>query len=149
MSGIIFQNLSLGGIFLNAISIKKTEEKLEKKKAKLQKLLTTKNQIEYKIKLLRADIEDLQTRQFEQFKKAAKKENIEIRADDIPKILQLIKSLQQSSKTSSENTNDETVTNLDQNSKTDSLFEEDYKSVQHSGLRTLDSLQSIESFYKS
>ena len=134
---------------MNAIYIKKTEEKLEKKKAKLQKLLTTKNQIEYKIKLLRADIEDLQTRQFEQFKKAAKKENIEIRADDIPEILQLIKSLQQSSKTSPENTNDETVTNLDQNSKTDSLFEEDYESVQHSGLRTLDSLQSIESFYKS
>ena len=56
---------------MNAISIKKTEDKLEKKKAKLQKLLTTKNQIEYKIKLLKTDIENLQTRQFEQFKKAA------------------------------------------------------------------------------
>ena len=135
---------------MNAISIKKIEEKLEKKKAKLQKLLTTKNQIEYKIKLLRADIEDLQTRQFEQFKKAAKKENIEIRADDIPEILHIIKSLQQNSKTNSENINDETVTNLDQTSKTDSLFEENYESVQqHSGLRTLDSLQSIESFHKS
>lgn len=135
---------------MNAISIKKIEEKLEKKKAKLQKLLTTKNQIEYKIKLLRADIEDLQTRQFEQFKKAAKKENIEIRADDIPEILQLIKSLQQSSKTSSaENINDETVTNLDQTSKTDSLFESGDEPIQHSVLRTLDSLQSIESFHKS
>ena len=42
------------------------------------------------IKELRADIEKLQASQFEQFKKAAKKENIEIRVDDIPEILQLI-----------------------------------------------------------
>ena len=141
--------MSIGGIFLNAISIKKTEDKLEKKKAKLQKLLTTKNQIEYKIKLLKADIEDLQTRQFEQFKKAAKKENVEIRADDIPEILQLIKNLQQSSKNSFENSNDETLTNLSQTSQADALFETDDEPVQHSGLRTLDSLQSIESFHKS
>lgn len=134
---------------MNAISIKKTEEKLEKKKAKLQKLLTTKNQIEYKIKLLKADIENLQTLQFEQFKKAAKKENVEIRSDDIPEILQLIKNLQQSSKTSLENSDEKTVTNLNQPSKIDALFEEDDESVQHSGLRTLESLQSIESFHKS
>ena len=79
-------------------SVKKLEEKLAKKKIRLQKLLAEKDRLEIKIKKLRVDIEKLQTNQFEQFKKAAKRENIEIRGDDIPEILQLIKNLQQGSK---------------------------------------------------
>jgi len=53
--------------------IKKSDSKLEKKKAKLQKLISTKNQNEHKIKLLKADIEVLQTQQFEKLKKLLKK----------------------------------------------------------------------------
>ena len=85
-------------------SLKKLEDKLNKKKFRLQKLLAEKDTLEIKIKALRADIEKLQANQFEQFKKAAKKENIEIRLDDIPAILQLIKNLQQGSKIEIEHT---------------------------------------------
>ena len=74
--------------------IKNLEEKLSKKKAKLQKYLEEKNKLEVKIKKLQADVEYLQAKQFEQFKKAVKKEKIEIRVDDIPEILQLIKDFQ-------------------------------------------------------
>ena len=106
---------------------KKSDSKLEKKKAKLQKLLSTKNQIERKIKLLKADIEVLQTQQFEKLKKAAKKENLEIRSDDIPEILQLIKNLQQNSKVARDEVEEENTTT-------------------YNGMRTLQSLQSINSF---
>ena len=75
--------------------IKNLEEKLLKKKAKLQKYLEEKNKLEVKIKKLQADVEFLQAKQFEQFKRAAKKEKIEINVDDIPEILRLIKDFQQ------------------------------------------------------
>lgn len=80
------------------ISMKKLEDKLEKKKIRLKKLLAEKDKLEIKIKELRADIEKLQASQFEQFKKAAKRENIEIRVDDIPEILQLIKNFSKGQK---------------------------------------------------
>lgn len=125
--------------------IKKSDSKLEKKKAKLQKLLSTKNQIEHKIKLLKAEIEVLQTQQFEKLKKAAKKENIEIRSDDIPEILQLIKNLQQNSKVDSEKISKETLENeLEQNC-SEHIGEED--ATTYNGMRTLQSLQSIDSFH--
>ena len=125
--------------------IKKSDSKLEKKKAKLQKLIVTKNQIEHKIKLLKADIEALQTQQFEKLKKAAKKENLEIRSDDIPEILQLIKNLQQTSKIDSEEilettSEDETAQNYSEN------IEEEDTSSYYNGMRTLQSLQTIKSF---
>lgn len=129
---------------MNENLTKKSDSKLEKKKAKLQKLISTKNQIEHKIKLLKADIEVLQTQQFEKLKKAAKKENLEIRSDDIPEILQLIKNLQQNSKTDSENSVDATVTEFSEQISEIKLSKKDSDSVQRSGLRTLDSLQSIE-----
>ena len=124
--------------------IKKSDNKLEKKKAKLQKLLSTKNQIEHKIKLLKADIEVLQTQQFEKLKKAAKKENLEIRSDDIPEILQLIKNLQQTSKIDSEeisetNSEDDTKQSYSEN------VAEEYTTT-YNGMRTLQSLQTINSF---
>lgn len=78
--------------------IKNLEEKLSKKKAKLQKYLDEKNKLEVKIKKLQADVEYLQAKQFEQFKRAAKKEKIEINVDYIPEILRLIKDFQQSVK---------------------------------------------------
>ena len=78
-------------------SMKKLEEKLEKKKSKLQTLENRKSEIEEKIKGIQKQIEDLESFQFEQLKKSAKKENIEIRASDIPEILKLIKELQKSS----------------------------------------------------
>ena len=77
--------------------MKKLEEKLEKKKSKLQTLENRKSEIEEKIKVIQKQIEDLESFQFEQLKKSAKKENIEIRASDIPEILKLIKELQKSS----------------------------------------------------
>ena len=49
------------------VSMKKLEDKLEKKKIRLQKLLVEKDKLEIKIKELRADIEKLQASQFEQF----------------------------------------------------------------------------------
>ena len=78
-------------------SMKKLEEKLEKKKSKLKILENRKLEIEEKIKAVQKQIEDLESFQFEQLKKSAKKENIEIRASDIPEILKLIKELQKSS----------------------------------------------------
>ena len=116
---------------MNINLAKKSDNKLEKKKAKLQKLLSTKNQIEHKIKLLKAEIEVLQTQQFEKLKKAAKKENLEIRSDDIPEILQLIKNLQQTSKVEHEQSYSENV-------------EED-EATTYNGMRTLQSLQTINS----
>lgn len=127
-------------------SMKKLEDKLEKKKIRLQKLLAEKDKLEIKIKELRADIEKLQANQFEQFKKAAKRENIEIRVDDIPEILQLIKNLQQGSKIEILETSD-TDTVVDdssvESSRTDDVNED--KIIRHNGLRTLDSLESLAS----
>ena len=127
-------------------SMKKLEDKLAKKKIRLKKMLAEKDKLEIKIKELRADIEKLQANQFEQFKKAAKRENIEIRIDDIPEILQLIKNLQQGAKIEVlETTNSDTV-------RADSSFElsrtdevDENKIIQRNGLRTLDSLESLAS----
>lgn len=127
-------------------SMKKLEDKLEKKKIRLQKLLAEKDKLEIKIKELRADIEKLQANQFEQFKKAAKRENIEIRIDDIPEILQLIKNLQQGAKIEIEETTDaDTV--LDDSSLEPSNIDDDdeNKIIQRNGLRTLESLESVAS----
>ena len=128
------------------VSMKKLEDKLEKKKIRLQKLLVEKDKLEIKIKELRADIEKLQASQFEQFKKAAKKENIEIRVDDIPEILQLIKNLQQGSKIEILETPD-TDTFPDnssfRSSRTDGVNEN--ADIRRNGLRTIDSLESIAS----
>ncbi len=128
------------------VSMKKLEDKLEKKKIRLQKLLAEKDKFEIKIKELRADIEKLQANQFEQFKKAAKKENIEIRVDDIPEILQLIKNLQQGSKIEILETPD-TGTFPDnssfRSSRTDGVNEN--ADIRRNGLRTIDSLESIAS----
>ena len=126
--------------------MKKLEDKLEKKKIRLQKLLAEKDKLDIKIKELRADIEKLQASQFEQFKKAAKRENIEIRVDDIPEILQLIKNLQQGSKIELEETNvSDTVVDDSsfESSRIDDVDED--KIIQRNDLRTLDSLESIAS----
>ena len=123
-------------------SMKKLEDKLEKKKIRLQKLLAEKDKLEIKIKELRAYIEKLQANQFEQFKKAAKRENIEIRVDDIPEILQLIKNLQQGAKIEIEETT-ESDTVVDEPSSTDDVDEN--KIIQRNGLRTLESLESVAS----
>ena len=128
------------------ISMKKLEDKLEKKKIRLQKLLVEKDKLELKIKELRADIEKLQANQFEQFKKAAKRENIEIRVDDIPEILQLIKNLQQDTKIEIEETTDSDIVLDDSSldpSHTDDVDEN--KIIQRNGLRTLESLESVAS----
>ena len=128
------------------ISMKKLEDKLEKKKIRLQKLLVEKDKLELKIKELRADIEKLQANQFEQFKKAAKKENIEIRVDDIPEILQLIKNLQQGAKIEILETPD--TDKLPDSSSFESSPKDNADTnviTQRSGLRTLDSLESIAS----
>ena len=127
-------------------SMKKLEDKLEKKKIRLQKLLTEKDKLEIKIKELRSDIEKLQANQFEQFKKAAKRENIEIRVDDIPEILQLIKNLQQDTKIEIEETTDSDIVLDDSSldpSHTDDVDEN--KIIQRNGLRTLESLESVAS----
>ena len=123
-------------------SMKKLEDKLEKKKIRLQKLLVEKDKLEIKIKELRADIEKLQANQFEQFKKAAKRENIEIRVDDIPEILQLIKNLQQGAKIEIEETT-ESDTVVDESSRTNDVDED--KIIPRNGLRTLESLESVAS----
>lgn len=128
------------------VSMKKLEDKLEKKKIRLQKLLVEKDKLEIKIKELRADIEKLQASQFEQFKKAAKKENIEIRVDDIPEILQLIKNLQQGSKIEILETPD--TDKLPDSSSFESSSKDSTDTnttTQRNGLRTLDSLESIAS----
>ena len=128
------------------ISMKKLEDKLEKKKIRLQKLLVEKDKLELKIKELRADIEKLQANQFEQFKKAAKRENIEIRVDDIPEILQLIKNLQQGLKIEIEETADTDNLLVDsavESSRTDKTDKD--IDTRSNGLRTLDSLESIAS----
>ena len=128
------------------ISMKKLEDKLEKKKIRLQKLLVEKDKLELKIKELRADIEKLQANQFEQFKKAAKRENIEIRVDDIPEILQLIKNLQQGAKIEILETPD--TDKLPDSSSFESSPKDNADTnviTQRSGLRTLDSLESIAS----
>lgn len=122
-------------------SIKKLEEKLDKKKARLQKLVNERSKIEIKIKGLRSDIEKMQAIQFEQFKKAARKENIEIRVDDIPEILQLIKNFQQDSSLECEG---ETEESTDATSfRTDAAN----KNVvpRNNSLRIISSLESIES----
>ena len=127
-------------------SMKKLEDKLEKKKIRLQKLLAEKDRLEIKIKELRSDIEKLQASQFEQFKKAAKRENIEIRVDDIPEILQLIKNLQQGAKIEIEETTDSD--NVLDDSSLELLHTDDVdenKIIQRNGLRTLDSLESLAS----
>ena len=127
-------------------SMKKLEDKLEKKKIRLQKLLAEKDKLEIKIKELRADIEKLQASQFEQFKKAAKKENIEIRVDDIPEILQLIKNLQHGSKIEILETPDSDK--LPGSSSFDSSLKDNTNTsttTQRSGLRTLESLESVAS----
>ena len=46
----------------------------------------------------------MQAKQFEQLKRAAKKEKIEINVDDIPEILRLIKDFQQGAKFNSKST---------------------------------------------
>ena len=128
-------------------SMKKLEDKLEKKKIRLRKLIAEKDKLEIKIKELRADIEKLQANQFEQFKKAAKKENIEIRVDDIPEILQLIKNLQQGSKIEIEEITDSDNLLVDssiESSRTDNADKN--MDTRHKGLRTLDSLESVSSF---
>ena len=128
------------------VSMKKLEDRLDKKKIRLQKLLVEKDKLELKIKELRADIEKLQANQFEQFKKAAKRENIEIRVDDIPEILQLIKNLQQGSKFEIEETADTDnllVDSSGESSRTDKTDKD--IDTRSNGLRTLDSLESIAS----
>lgn len=129
---------------MNMNLTKKSDSKLEKKKAKLRKLLSTKNQIERKIKLLKADIEVLQTQQFEKLKKAAKKENLEIRSDDIPEILQLIKNLQQNSKVDRDEVEEEPFENELEQNYSEKVAEEN--TTTYNGMRTLQSLQSINSF---
>ena len=128
------------------VSMKKLEDKLEKKKIRLQKLLVEKDKLEIKIKELRADIEKLHASQFEQFKKAAKRENIEIRVDDIPEILQLIKNLQQGSKIEileTADTDNVLVDSAVESSHTDETDKD--IDTRSNGLRTLDSLESIAS----
>ena len=128
------------------VSMKKLEDKLEKKKIRLQKLLVEKDKLEIKIKELRADIEKLQASQFEQFKKAAKKENIEIRIDDIPEILQLIKNLQQGSKIEILETPDTDMlpdSSSFRSYRTDGVNEN--TDIRCNGLRTIDSLESVAS----
>lgn len=127
-------------------SIKRLEDKLEKKKIRLKKLLAEKDKIEIKIKDLRADIEKLQASQFEQFKKAAKRENIEIRVDDIPEILQLIKNLQQGSKIEIEETSD-ADNRLADSSAESSCTDDAGRDIctRRNGLCTLDSLESMAS----
>ena len=127
-------------------SMKRLEYKLEKKKIRLQKLLVEKDKLEIKIKELRADIEKLQANQFEQFKKAAKRENIEIKVDDIPEILQLIKNLQQGSKIEILETPDTDI--LPDSSSFESYQRDNADkntTIQRNGLRTLDSLESVAS----
>ena len=124
--------------------IKNLEEKLLKKKAKLQKYLDEKNKLEVKIKKLQADVEFLQAKQFEQFKKAAKKEKIEINVDDIPEILRLIKDFQQGVKFDSDGTR---YVSLDESSleMPDSDNDDQIMATSPNELPTLKSLKTIDS----
>lgn len=123
-------------------SIKNLEEKLDKKKARLQKLVAEKSKLETKIKELRSDIERLQAIQFERFKKAAKKENIEIRVDDIPEILQLIKNFQQDSMSDM----DEDPLDIATDEASSNTGAVDKNAVpRNNSLRNINSLESIES----
>ena len=126
-------------------SMKKLEEKLEKKKSKLQTLENRKSEIEEKIKVIQKQIEDLESFQFEQLKKSAKKENIEIRASDIPEILKLIKELQKSSN------NEKTAKTITEVSKADTKMttsrqkkETEDKEGSLLGLPTLDSIKPFK-----
>ena len=126
-------------------SMKKLEEKLEKKKSKLQTLENRKSEIEEKIKVIQKQIEDLESFQFEQLKKSAKKENIEIRASDIPEILKLIKELQKSSN------NEKTAKTITEVSKADTKMttsrqkkETEDKKGSLLGLPTLDSIKPFK-----
>ena len=74
-------------------------------------------------------------------KKAAKKENLEIRSDDIPEILQLIKKLQQKSKVDSEEFNKETFENKPEQSYSEKVAEKN--TTTYNGMITLQSLQPI------
>ena len=126
-------------------SMKTLEEKLEKKKSKLQTLENRKSEIEEKIKVIQKQIEDLESFQFEQLKKSAKKENIEIRASDIPEILKLIKELQKSSN------NEKTAKTITEVSKADTKMttsrqkkETEDKKGSLLGLPTLDSIKPFK-----
>ena len=124
--------------------IKNLEEKLLKKKAKLQKYLDEKNKLEVKVKKLQADVEFLQAKQFEQFKKAAKKEKIEIKVNDIPEILRLIKDFQQGVKFDSDGTR---YVSLDESSleMPDSDNDDQIMATSPNELPTLKSLKTIDS----
>ena len=124
--------------------IKNLEEKLLKKKAKLQKYLDEKNKLEVKVKKLQADVEFLQAKQFEQFKKAAKKEKIEINVDDIPEILRLIKDFQKGVKFDSDGTR---YVSLDESSleMPDSDNDDQIMATSPNELPTLKSLKTIDS----
>ena len=122
--------------------IKNLEEKLLKKKAKLQKYLKEKNKLEVKIKKLQADVEFLQAKQFEQFKRAAKKEKIEINVDDIPEILRLIKDFQQGV---TFDLNSAKRDLLDESSFVESGTDENFIATSPDELPTLESLKSIAS----
>ena len=126
-------------------SMKKLEEKLEKKKLKLQILENRKSEIEEKIKGIQKQIEDLESFQFEQLKKSAKKENIEIRASDIPEILKLIKELQKSSNDEKLDTTTTEVSKADTRMTTSRQKKEtEDKEGSLLGLPTLDSIKPFK-----
>ena len=126
-------------------SMKKLEEKLEKKKSKLQTLENRKSEIEEKIKGIQKQIEDLESFQFEQLKKSAKKENIEIRASDIPEILKLIKELQKSSNDEKLDTTTTEVSKADTRMTTSRQKKEtEDKEGSLLGLPTLDSIKPFK-----
>ena len=127
---------------MNLNSMNKLEEKLEKKKTKLQILENRKAEIEEKIKGIQKQIEDLESFQFEQLKKSAKKENLEIRASDIPEILKLIKELQ---KSSNNEKSDITRTEVSKTSDKPPQQKVEYKTQENRimGLPTLDDLKGI------
>ena len=122
--------------------VKNLEEKLSKKKEKLQKYLDEKNKLEVKIKKLQADVEYLQAKQFEQFKRAAKKEKIEIKVDDIPEILRLIKDFQKGVKFDLNSAKRDV---LDESSLAVSSTCEHFIATSPNELPTLESLKSIAS----
>ena len=141
---IMYKNKKGESLYMT--SMKKLEDKLEKKKIRLQKLLVEKDKLEIKIKELRADIEKLQANQFEQFKKAAKRENIEIKVDDIPEILQLIKNLQHGAKIEILETPDTNTLSSSSSFESSPKDNADTNTItQRNGLRTLDSLESVAS----
>ena len=93
---------------------------------------------------MKADIEVLQTQQFEKLKKAAKKENLEIRSDDIPEILQLIKNLQQNSKVDRDEVEEETFENEFEQSYSEKVAEELSIDEVHSELLPGDKVSLVE-----